>query len=75
MTKIYIAGVGMTQMGKLLDRSVKSLTAEAVGAALKDGGIAKGEASQTESPRCESANQTGGIVESEMSERVSSNLP
>ncbi|MFP6697608.1 MAG: thiolase family protein [Alphaproteobacteria bacterium] len=41
MTKVYIAGVGMTQMGKLLDRSVKSLTAGAVGAALSDGGIDK----------------------------------
>ncbi|MBT7666077.1 MAG: thiolase family protein, partial [Rhodospirillaceae bacterium] len=38
MAKIFIAGVGMTQMGKLLDRSVKSLTAEAVGEALGDAG-------------------------------------
>jgi acetyl-CoA acetyltransferase len=38
MTKVYIAGVGMTAMGKWLDRSVKSLTAEAVGEALGDAG-------------------------------------
>ena len=42
MSRIYIAGVGMTQMGKLLDRSVKSLTAEAVGDALGDASMAKG---------------------------------
>lgn len=40
MTKVYIAGVGMTRMGKLLDRSVKDLTAEAVNGALDDAGIA-----------------------------------
>jgi len=32
----YIAGVGMTRFGKHLDRSLKSLVAEAVGSALKD---------------------------------------
>ena len=38
MEKIYVVGVGMTRFGKLLDRSVKDLTAEAVGAALADAG-------------------------------------
>ena len=43
MTKIYIAGIGMTQMGKMLDRSVKHLTAEAVGEALQDAGADKND--------------------------------
>lgn len=36
-----IVGVGMTPLGKHLDRSVRSLTAEAVTAALKDAGLAR----------------------------------
>ena len=43
MTKIYVAGIGMTQMGKMLDRSVKHLTAEAVGEALHDAGADKND--------------------------------
>jgi len=45
---IYIVGVGMTPFGKLLDRSVKDLTREAVTAALvdADGTIADLEAVQ-----------------------------
>ena len=43
MTKIYIAGIGMTQMGKMLDRSVKHLTADAVGEALHDAGADKSD--------------------------------
>jgi len=39
----YIAGTGMTRFGKFLDRGLKSLTAEAVEAALADAGIAKTE--------------------------------
>ena len=35
---IFIVGVGMTAFGKMLDRSVKSLVAEAVTAALADSG-------------------------------------
>jgi acetyl-CoA acyltransferase len=38
---VYIAGVGMTPTGKLLDRSIKQLTAEAVTAALSDAGVAR----------------------------------
>lgn len=37
----YIAGVGMTQFGKHHDRGLKSLAAEAIGAALADAGIDK----------------------------------
>jgi acetyl-CoA acetyltransferase len=40
---IYIVGVGMTPFGKLLDRSVKDLTREAVTAALDDAGCAIGD--------------------------------
>ena len=36
MEGIYIVGVGMTPFGKLLDRSVKDLTREAVAGALAD---------------------------------------
>ncbi len=39
MEAIYIAGVGMTPFGKLLDQSVKDLTRTAVEGALKDAGL------------------------------------
>lgn len=38
--EIYIVGVGMTPFGRMLDRSVKSLVAEAVDGALGDAGAA-----------------------------------
>jgi len=38
MESIYIVGVGMTPFGKLLERSVKDLTREAVSSALADAG-------------------------------------
>ncbi|BFM15686.1 thiolase family protein [Maricurvus nonylphenolicus] len=38
MSKVFIAGIGMTGLGKFVDRSVKDLTGEAVHAALKDAG-------------------------------------
>ena len=38
MENVYVVGVGMTKFGKLLSRSVKDLTAEAVSAALADAG-------------------------------------
>lgn len=37
---VYVIGVGMTDLGKFLDRSVKDLTREAVSAALLDSGAA-----------------------------------
>ena len=40
---IFIVGVGMTAFGKMLDRSVKSLVAEAVHAALADSGAGTAE--------------------------------
>ncbi|MDP6342643.1 MAG: thiolase family protein [Alphaproteobacteria bacterium] len=40
MTKVYVVGVGMTPFGRLLERSVKDLTAEAVNLALGDAGAA-----------------------------------
>jgi acetyl-CoA acetyltransferase len=43
MREVYVIGVGHTAFGKFLDRSVKSLTAEAVNAALADARIDKGE--------------------------------
>lgn len=39
----YIAGTGMTRFGKFLDRGLKSLSAEAVEAALTDAGIDRSE--------------------------------
>jgi acetyl-CoA acetyltransferase len=36
MTAIYVAGIGMTPFGRLLDRSIYDLTGEAIGLALKD---------------------------------------
>lgn len=41
MTHAYITGIGMTALGKHLDRSVKQLTAQAVDEALRDAGIEK----------------------------------
>lgn len=38
MTKVYIIGVGTTPLGRHLDKSVKTLTADAVRSALKDAG-------------------------------------
>src|SRR5207344_2060176 len=38
MTEIYIAGVGMTPFGRLLERNVYDMVGEAVGLALKDAG-------------------------------------
>ncbi len=38
MTDVFIAGIGMTGLGKFVDRSVKDLTREAVNAALVDCG-------------------------------------
>ncbi|MBE0610136.1 MAG: thiolase family protein [Dehalococcoidia bacterium] len=38
-----VAGVGMTRFGKMLDRGLKSIGAEAVEAAIKDAGIEKSE--------------------------------
>jgi acetyl-CoA acetyltransferase len=39
MKNVVIAGVGMTQFGKLLDRNLKSLSEEAVRQALDDAGV------------------------------------
>lgn len=36
---VVVAGIGMTNFGKFLDRNLKSLAGEAVGAALKDAGV------------------------------------
>lgn len=43
MTHVYVAGVGMTQLGKFPDRSVKDLVREAVNAALHDADLALGD--------------------------------
>ncbi len=40
MTHVYVAGVGMTQLGKFPDRSVKDLVREAVNSALHDADLA-----------------------------------
>lgn len=41
--KAYIAGVGMTAFGNHLQRSLKSLTAEAIHAAMADAGVSNGD--------------------------------
>lgn len=43
MRNVFIIGVGMTQFGKYLDRSMKSLVAEALDEVLPDAGITKEE--------------------------------
>jgi acetyl-CoA acetyltransferase len=40
---IYLVGVGMTPFGKMLDRSLKSLVAQAVGEAMEDAGAKAGD--------------------------------
>ena len=39
LRSVVVAGVGMTAFGKFLDRSIKSLVAESVQAAIKDSGM------------------------------------
>jgi len=41
MSEVFVVGVGMTPLGKHLDKSVKKLTELAVDAALADAGVAK----------------------------------
>ena len=41
MEEIFVVGVGMTPFGRLLDKSIKTLTREAVDAALADAGLRK----------------------------------
>ena len=65
--EVFIAGVSMTRFGKRLDDSVKSLTAEAVTAALADAGadVADIEAawfSNTRQPMLEGQNTVRGQV-------------
>ncbi|WP_339673951.1 thiolase family protein [uncultured Zhongshania sp.] len=43
MSNIYIVGVGMTPLGRHIDRSLDSLTGEALDAALKDAGCNKSD--------------------------------
>jgi acetyl-CoA acetyltransferase len=43
MRDVYIIGVGMTKFGKLLERSMKSLAAEAIDQVLSDAGVRKEE--------------------------------
>lgn len=43
MQNVYIVGVGMTRFGRMLDQSVKDLTATAVAEALEDAGCAPGQ--------------------------------
>ena len=40
--KIYVVGVGMTRLGRLLDSTIKSMTREAVGDAMSDAGVERG---------------------------------
>src|SRR6266404_672981 len=41
MSKVYIVGVGMTPFGKMLERSIKDLSRQAVEAALADAGAGR----------------------------------
>ncbi len=43
MEDVYIVGVGMTQFGRLLDRTVYDMVGEAVALALKDAGCERGD--------------------------------
>lgn len=43
MTTTYVVGVGMTQLGRLVEDTVKTMTATAVTEALEDAGVAAGD--------------------------------
>ncbi|MBB5048075.1 acetyl-CoA acetyltransferase [Rhodopseudomonas rhenobacensis] len=58
---IYVIGVSMTRFGKFLDRSVKSLVAEAVTGALADAGAAL-----TDIGAAYYANTTQGIIDGQL---------
>lgn len=65
--EVFIAGVGMTALGKRLDQSVKSLTAEAVRAALADAGADRADIgaawfSNTRQPMLEGQNTVRGQI-------------
>jgi acetyl-CoA acetyltransferase len=55
--QVYIAGTGMTRFGKFIDRSLKSLAAEAIGEALRDAAI---EPSQLQAAYM--GNATAGVM-------------
>ena len=64
---VFIAGISMTRFGKRPDQSVKSLTAEAVTAALADAGAAVGDIeaawfSNTRQPMLEGQNTVRGQI-------------
>ena len=40
MEDVYVVGVGMTPFGRMLDKDIKTMTKEAVNAALADAGLA-----------------------------------
>lgn len=46
MRDVIVAGIGMTGFGKFMDRNLKSLSEDAVGAALKDAGTKASEVDQ-----------------------------
>ncbi len=58
MVDVMVVGAGMTQFGKFLDRSVRSLTEEAVGEAMADAGVAPGQIEFTAF-----GNAVGGILQ------------
>lgn len=65
--EVFIAGVGMTRLGKRLDQSVKSLTAEAVRGALVDAGAQPADIgaawfSNTRQPMLEGQNTVRGQI-------------
>ena len=65
--EVFIAGVGMTSLGKRLDQSVKSLTAEAVRGALVDAGAEPADIgaawfSNTRQPMLEGQNTVRGQI-------------
>ena len=65
--EVFIAGVGMTSLGKRLDQSVKSLTAEAVRGALADAGAEPADIgaawfSNTRQPMLEGQNTVRGQI-------------
>ena len=53
MTDILIAGVGMTNFGRHMDKSYKDLTAEAVQMALGDAGADKNEVGEAFFASCD----------------------
>ena len=75
MSNIYIAGVGMTKFGRHIERTLESLTGEAIEKALADAGCDKDEIGTAFFTGCTQGHLHGqGMVPGKMVLKVSLSL-